>query len=48
MLGEIAALPEDLGRPETLLANNGYISEATLAQAGWCTRSRFLSSSALW
>jgi transposase len=30
MLGEIAALPEDLGRPETLLADNGYFSEANV------------------
>ena len=27
---EIAALPEDLGRPETLLADNGYFSEANV------------------
>ena len=30
MLGEIAALPKDLGRPETLLADNGYFSEANV------------------
>jgi transposase len=35
MLGKIVALPEDLGRPETLLADNGYFSEAnvTLCEA---------------
>src|ERR1022692_2859074 len=35
MLGKIDALPEDLGRPETLLADNGYFSEAnvTLCEA---------------
>jgi hypothetical protein len=35
MLGKIGALPEDLGRPETLLADNGYFSEAnvTLCEA---------------
>ena len=30
MLGKIDALPEDLGRPETLLADNGYFSEANV------------------
>ena len=30
MLGKIAALPEDLGRVETLLADNGYFSEANV------------------
>jgi transposase len=35
MLGKIDALPEPLGRPETLLADNGYFSEAnvTLCEA---------------
>jgi transposase len=35
MLGKIDALPEDFGRPETLLADNGYFSEAnvTLCEA---------------
>src|ERR1019366_8423598 len=35
MLGKIDALPKDLGRPETLLADNGYFSEAnvTLCEA---------------
>jgi len=35
MLGKIDALPEHLGRPETLLADNGYFSEAnvTLCEA---------------
>jgi hypothetical protein len=35
MLGKINALPEDLGRPETLLADNGYFSDAnvTLCEA---------------
>jgi transposase len=31
MLQRIEALPEDLGRPETLLADNGYFSEANVA-----------------
>ena len=31
MLGKIDALPEHLGRPETLLADNGYFSEANVA-----------------
>jgi hypothetical protein len=30
MLDKIAALPEHLGRPETLLADNGYFSEANV------------------
>jgi transposase len=30
MLEKIDALPEDLGRPETLLADNGYFSEANV------------------
>src|SRR5882724_3229035 len=30
MLGKIDALPEHLGRPETLLADNGYFSEANV------------------
>jgi transposase len=30
MLGKIDALPETLGRPETLLADNGYFSEANV------------------
>src|ERR1700704_1827067 len=30
MLGKIDALPEHLGRPETLLAHNGYFSEANV------------------
>ena len=30
MLGKIDALPEELGRPETLLADNGYFSEANV------------------
>src|ERR1700687_3626689 len=30
MLGKIDALPADLGRPETLLADNGYFSEANV------------------
>ena len=30
ILDSIAALPEDLGRPETLLADNGYFSEANV------------------
>jgi hypothetical protein len=30
MLGKIAALPEDLGQVETLLADNGYFSEANV------------------
>src|SRR5882724_1257657 len=31
MLGKIAALPEALGKPETLLADNGYFSAANVA-----------------
>ena len=31
MLERIAALPEDLGKPETLLADTGYFSEANVA-----------------
>ena len=31
MLERIGALPEDLGKPETLLADNGYFSEANVA-----------------
>ena len=31
MLERIEALPEDLGKPETLLADNGYFSEANVA-----------------
>ena len=31
MLKRIAALPEDLGKPDTLLADNGYFSEANVA-----------------
>jgi transposase len=31
MLDKIAALPEELGRPKTLLADNGYFSEANVA-----------------
>jgi transposase len=31
MLGKINALPEDLGKPETLLADNGYFSAANVA-----------------
>lgn len=30
MIGRIAALPEDLGKTETLLADNGYFSEANV------------------
>jgi transposase len=32
MLEKIEALPEQLGRPETLLADNGYFSEANVIQ----------------
>jgi hypothetical protein len=32
MLEKIDALPEQLGRPETLLADNGYFSEANVMQ----------------
>jgi hypothetical protein len=31
MLTTIGALPEDLGKPDTLLADNGYFSEANVA-----------------
>src|SRR5712675_214015 len=31
MLGKFGALPADLGKPETLLADNGYFSEANVA-----------------
>lgn len=31
MLGKLAALPEALGKPETLLADNGYFSAANVA-----------------
>jgi transposase len=31
MLDKLAALPEDLGQPETLLADNGYFSAANVA-----------------
>jgi Transposase DDE domain len=31
MLSQIIALPEDLGRPETLLADNGYFSATNVA-----------------
>ncbi len=31
MLGKLAALPTDLGRPETMLADNGYFSAANVA-----------------
>ncbi len=30
MLGKIGALPDELGKPETLLADNGYFSEANV------------------
>jgi hypothetical protein len=30
MLEKVDALPEQLGRPETLLADNGYFSEANV------------------
>jgi hypothetical protein len=30
MLGKLAALPEDLGQPETLLADSGYFSAANV------------------
>ena len=30
MLGKLAALPEDLGKPETLLADTGYFSAANV------------------
>ena len=31
MLGKLAALPEDLGRPQTMLGDNGYFSAANVA-----------------
>jgi hypothetical protein len=31
MLERIGTLPEDLGKPETLLADTGYFSEANVA-----------------
>jgi len=31
MLKRIEALPADLGKPETLLADNGYFSDANVA-----------------
>jgi len=31
MLGQLAALPPDLGRPQTLLGDNGYFSAANVA-----------------
>ncbi len=31
MLDELAALPEEIGKPDTLLADNGYFSEANVA-----------------
>jgi hypothetical protein len=34
MLDKLAALPEDLGRPETLLADTGYFSAANVAACG--------------
>jgi transposase len=34
MLDKLAALPEDLGQPETLLADNGYFSAANVAACG--------------
>jgi len=34
MLGRIDALPEDLGKPETLLADNGYFRAANVAACG--------------
>jgi transposase len=34
MLDKLAALPEDLGKPETLLADNGYFSAANVAACG--------------
>ncbi len=30
MLEELSALPEDLGNPEVLLADNGYFSQANI------------------
>jgi Transposase DDE domain len=37
MLEKIEALPEQLGHPETLLADNGYFSEASVIQ---CTAAK--------
>ena len=34
MLDKLAALPEDLGQPETLLADTGYFSAANVAACG--------------
>jgi hypothetical protein len=34
MLDKLAALPEDLGKPETLLADTGYFSAAKVAACG--------------
>jgi len=34
MLDKLAALPEDLGQPETLLADNGYFSAANVTACG--------------
>ncbi len=34
MLSKLAALPEDLGAPETMLADNGYFSAANVAACG--------------
>jgi hypothetical protein len=33
MLEKIEALPEQLGRPDTLLADNGYFSEANVTRS---------------
>jgi hypothetical protein len=38
MLEKVDALPEQLGRPETLLADNGYFSEANVMACGTCQR----------
>src|SRR5271163_2629549 len=40
MLEKVDALPEQLGRPETLLADNGYFSEANVMRARRRTSSR--------
>ena len=34
MLGKLAALPADLGKPETLLADTGYFSAANVQACG--------------
>src|SRR4051794_17561662 len=34
MLDKLAALPEDLGKPETMLADNGYFSAANVTACG--------------